>query len=198
MTMLLILIGFISLIALLHVRRVVLPVAAGVLLFGGVGVASMALGGNFLDYDVLAHDAQHGQHRGIFLVELGIGITVAAVMATLFFLFTLSFFRGNSLRFLSLALASTTNLGFLGLNTWVDLRPDSTDAAALDLLAGAIRGEPPDAAEAVADARAAVCPYRGLEPFREEDAAFFFGRDDFTDRLVHKVAQRDLIAESPR
>ncbi len=69
-------------------RRLEALVAAGVLLYGGVGVASMAMGGNFLDYDVLAKTAQDGQHLGIFLVELGVGITVAAVMATLFLLFT--------------------------------------------------------------------------------------------------------------
>ena len=40
-----------------------------------------------VDYDVLAHDAVHGQHLGILLVELGVGITVAAVMATIFYQF---------------------------------------------------------------------------------------------------------------
>jgi multicomponent Na+:H+ antiporter subunit B len=62
-------------------------VAAGVLLYGSVGVASMIMGGNFLDYSVLQHDRVHGQHLGILLVELGVGLTVTAVMATLFFLF---------------------------------------------------------------------------------------------------------------
>jgi len=62
-------------------------VAAGVLLYGGVGIAAILEGGNFLDYDVLAHDPHHGQHLGILLVELGVGITVAAVMATIFFQF---------------------------------------------------------------------------------------------------------------
>ena len=47
----------------------------------------LLLGANFLDYDVLAHDPQHGQHYGIILVELGVGITVAAVMMTVFFAF---------------------------------------------------------------------------------------------------------------
>ncbi len=61
--------------------------ASGVLLYGGVGIAAILAGGNFLDYGVLAHDAVHGQHLGILLVELGVGITVAAVMATIFFLF---------------------------------------------------------------------------------------------------------------
>ena len=62
-------------------------VAAGVLLYGGVGIAAIFAGGNFLDYDVLAHDPTHGQHLGILLVELGVGITVAAVMVTIFFSF---------------------------------------------------------------------------------------------------------------
>ena len=60
-------------------------VALGVLLFAGVGVASLFLGGNYLDYGVF--DPQHparGQHLGILLVELGVGITVASVITTIF------------------------------------------------------------------------------------------------------------------
>ncbi len=68
-------------------RRLELLVAGGVLLYGAVGVVSMLFGGNFLDYNVLAHDPVHGQHYGILLIELGVGITVAAVMVSLFFLF---------------------------------------------------------------------------------------------------------------
>jgi len=60
-------------------------VAFGLLLYGGVGIDAILMGGNFLDYDVLAHDPHHGQHLGILLVEMGVGITVAAVMATIFF-----------------------------------------------------------------------------------------------------------------
>jgi multicomponent Na+:H+ antiporter subunit B len=62
-------------------------VAFGLLLYGGVGIVAILEGGNFLDYDVLSHEPVHGQHLGILLVELGVGITVAAVMATIFFLF---------------------------------------------------------------------------------------------------------------
>lgn len=58
--------------------------ALGVLLYAGTGLASMALGGNFLDYDVLAHDPHHGQHYGILLVELGVGFTVTCVMVVIF------------------------------------------------------------------------------------------------------------------
>jgi len=62
-------------------------VAFGLLLYGGTGIAAIVEGGNFLDYSALAHDAVHGQHLGILLVELGVGITVASVMATIFFHF---------------------------------------------------------------------------------------------------------------
>ncbi len=60
--------------------------AGGVLLYGGVGVASMFLGGNFLDYGVLdPANPMHGQHLGILLIELGVGITVAATMTLIFY-----------------------------------------------------------------------------------------------------------------
>lgn len=61
--------------------------ASGVLLYAGVGVVAVLLGGNYLDYSVLAHDPVHGQELGIVLVELGVGITVASAMMTIFFVF---------------------------------------------------------------------------------------------------------------
>jgi multicomponent Na+:H+ antiporter subunit B len=63
-------------------------IVAGVLLYGGVGVISMMSGGTFLSYGVLDdHDSVHGQHRGVFWIELGVGITVAAVMVAIFYSF---------------------------------------------------------------------------------------------------------------
>jgi multicomponent Na+:H+ antiporter subunit B len=59
----------------------------GVLLYTGVGLASLLAGGNFLDYSVLAAEQVEGQHLGIFLIELGVGITVASVMIIIFFAF---------------------------------------------------------------------------------------------------------------
>jgi multicomponent Na+:H+ antiporter subunit B len=61
--------------------------ASGVLLYIGVGVVSLFSGANFLDFNVLAQDRVEGQHLGIFLIELGIGMTVAAVMMIIFFAF---------------------------------------------------------------------------------------------------------------
>ncbi len=68
------------------VTRVLL--AIGLLLYGGTGIASFFMGGNFLNYSVLSHNPVSGQHLGILLVELGVGITVSATMMTVFFIFS--------------------------------------------------------------------------------------------------------------
>ena len=68
-------------------RVVEVMVAAGVLVYGGVGVAGLLLGGNYFDYFVLSHDPVHGQHRGIFWVEAGVAVTVSGVMLKIFYLF---------------------------------------------------------------------------------------------------------------
>lgn len=62
-------------------------VAGGAFLYAAVGVACMLLGGNFLDYDVLAADPVAGQHLGILLIELGVGITVTGVMLAIYHAF---------------------------------------------------------------------------------------------------------------
>ena len=62
--------------------------AIGLLLYAGVGVFGILLGGNYLDYNVLAHDPVHGQHWGILIIELGVGITVAAVIISIFYAFS--------------------------------------------------------------------------------------------------------------
>ena len=62
-------------------------IALGVLIYAGTGVVSLLKGGNYLDYGVLEHDPVHGQHLGILIVELGVGITVAAAMIAIFFSF---------------------------------------------------------------------------------------------------------------
>ena len=74
-------------------RRVIPPaivrglLSTGLLIYLATGFASLFLGGNFLDYGVFARDPLRGQHYGILLVELGVGITVAAVMISTFFAF---------------------------------------------------------------------------------------------------------------
>jgi len=61
--------------------------ALGVLIYAGVGVATLFLDGNYLEYGVLGSTKVAGQHLGILLVELGVGITVSAVMLIIFFAF---------------------------------------------------------------------------------------------------------------
>tara|TARA_B100000809_G_scaffold117607_1_gene115963 strand:+ start:1702 stop:2664 length:963 start_codon:yes stop_codon:yes gene_type:complete len=61
--------------------------AAGVLLYGCVGIVSMLNGANFFDYNALASDPVAGQHLGILLIEWGVGCTVASVMIMIFFNF---------------------------------------------------------------------------------------------------------------
>jgi len=62
--------------------------ATGVLLYGSVGVFSLFSGKNFLDYNALSANPIAGQHLGILLVELGVGITVASIMVIIFFSFS--------------------------------------------------------------------------------------------------------------
>lgn len=63
-------------------------VCIGVLLYAGVGILTAGMGGNFLEYAVLDHhDPSHGQHLGLLLIELGVGITVFAAMLKIFYNF---------------------------------------------------------------------------------------------------------------
>ena len=59
----------------------------GVLIFAGTGVAGLLLGGNYLEYGVLASTPLAGQHLGILVIELGVGMTVMSVMLIIFFAF---------------------------------------------------------------------------------------------------------------
>lgn len=85
---------FYALIFGLKVARMVVPewlveslMALGVLLYAGVGMAGLVLGGNYLDYFVLDSNSVTGQHRGIFWVEAGVAITVFGVMLKIFYMF---------------------------------------------------------------------------------------------------------------
>jgi energy-coupling factor transporter ATP-binding protein EcfA2 len=83
--------------------------------------------------------------------------------------------------------------GFLQLLTWVDLSKAASVLQQPDSLASlraALRGE----AIKASTIRAQVCPYRGLEPFREEDAPFFCGRDDAIRKLVAKMQAHVFVA----
>jgi KaiC/GvpD/RAD55 family RecA-like ATPase len=82
---------------------------------------------------------------------------------------------------------------FLGLNTWVDMRRGVHDEAAFRVLLRAIRGEAVGG-PVFEELAGAVRPYLGLRAFREEDSAFFFGREAFTERLVEAVERTPFLA----
>jgi energy-coupling factor transporter ATP-binding protein EcfA2 len=79
--------------------------------------------------------------------------------------------------------------------TWIDFaRVDkvSEAPAELDRLVEAVRGQQASSTEP-------ICPYRGLDAFREEDSAFFFGRGSADDQrsplgqLVGKVREHSFM-----
>ena len=78
---------------------------------------------------------------------------------------------------------------FLSLKTWVDLRSGLDSPESLQRLVAGAQGAAIDAA-AAEKLLAGISPYRGLLPFREQDAGLFFGRKRFVDELANKVRQR--------
>jgi hypothetical protein len=78
---------------------------------------------------------------------------------------------------------------FLGLNTWIDLRQGLDEPEALQRLVAGAQGRAIDGV-ATDHLLAGLCPYRGLLPFREQDAGLFFGRGRFVDELVAKACHR--------
>jgi hypothetical protein len=91
---------------------------------------------------------------------------------------------------------------FLFLSTWIDLRggPDGMVAAealeALDVAIDARAAAPihEDSAFRTVEHSAAICPYRGLQIFREEDTAFFAGRKAFVSQLLDFTRGKDFVA----
>ena len=63
-------------------------VALGVLIYAGTGVYSLLTGYTFLDYSAIdPHAPVHGQHLGILIVEVGVGVTVTGVMVAIYYAF---------------------------------------------------------------------------------------------------------------
>jgi len=60
----------------------------GVLIYGGIGLICLLLGANYLDYGILTEILPVGTAKaralGTFGIEIGVGITVMAVMVSIF------------------------------------------------------------------------------------------------------------------
>ncbi len=69
-------------------RVLEIGVPLGVLIFAGVGIANLFMGGNYLEYNVLHQDNPvEGQHLGILLVEAGVFVTVFCTLVVIFYTF---------------------------------------------------------------------------------------------------------------
>lgn len=68
-------------------RLVEVMMPLGVLIYAGTGVASLALGYNYLDYTGFARDFLHAHEWGILLVEIGVFVTVSGTMTAIFYAF---------------------------------------------------------------------------------------------------------------
>lgn len=68
-----------------HLLRIL--ASLGLVIYASVGLITLMFGANYLDYSVLGSTQIKGQHLGILLVELGVGITVASIMLIIFFTF---------------------------------------------------------------------------------------------------------------
>ena len=79
------------------------------------------------------------------------------------------------------------------ISTWIDLRKGIEDSRGFQLLINAIKGVAPGP-ETPIEARADICPYRGLQTFNEEDVEFFFGRNGDIQRLVEKLKASRFFA----
>jgi multicomponent Na+:H+ antiporter subunit B len=70
------------------IRANALMAASGVFIYTGTGVLCALLGGLFLDYSamdaLLALGPVEWRSMGVFIVELGVGLAVTAIMASLF------------------------------------------------------------------------------------------------------------------
>lgn len=62
--------------------------SSGLIIYSGIGLICLALGGNYLNYSRLGHilpvDPVSARSLGILGIEIGVGITVMAVMISIF------------------------------------------------------------------------------------------------------------------
>lgn len=69
-----------------HVTKRILLLGGvfGVMLYSGTGIVCMLMGGEYLNYSVLASNAKTGQHIGIVAIEIGVGLTVTSIMTLIY------------------------------------------------------------------------------------------------------------------
>jgi len=65
-------------------KSLVICANLGVVLYASTGAIPLIFNENFLNYSAMAQNPITGQHIGIFLIEIGVGITVSSVMILIY------------------------------------------------------------------------------------------------------------------
>ena len=82
---------------------------------------------------------------------------------------------------------------FLATRTWVDLRPGLGSEHALKELTNAVLGLA-FGTDVSAPQPDGPCPYVGLAAFEETDARYFFGRENYVQRVLERLRNSRLVA----
>lgn len=93
---------------------------------------------------------------------------------------------------------SFKKLGFLYDNTWIEFQNSLDETEPMRRLVAGIKGKQPGPQPSAAPTHSApkikVCPYRGLEPFDIDHAAFFYGREALVQKII-RIIKDHLTAE---
>ena len=69
---------------IISLQKLRIIASLGALIFSGFGVITMLLDGNFLEYNILAADPHTAHFIGVMGVEIGVQLTVFAVLTMVF------------------------------------------------------------------------------------------------------------------
>ncbi|MCP5108465.1 MAG: toll/interleukin-1 receptor domain-containing protein, partial [bacterium] len=83
---------------------------------------------------------------------------------------------------------------FLRGLTWVEFKDKWDEPEALYRLECGIKGKEPGKDSGYGEIETGICPFRGLEIFREQDRRFFFGREVLEQQLLDKLADSRFLA----
>jgi hypothetical protein len=100
----------------------------------------------------------------------------------------------NTDRLRQLASELRRRLAALGLTPTNEYLPQGSRQGYLLMVGIEERSPFPERTATPANGRIEICPYKGLDVFNEEDAAFFAGREAFSDDLQRLVERTSLVA----
>lgn len=87
-------------------------------------------------------------------------------------------------------------LGLLSLDVWIDLRQGLDQSLPLTMLSAIIRRRPlgSDFQQRIKETKSGLNPYKGLTHFREEDASFYYGREEAITKLTEIIRRNHFAA----